>query len=241
MNCKNCNNEVNEDYCPKCGQPAKLKKIDGHYIIHEIEHILHFEKGMLFTIRELFTNTGESVRHFITENRVRLVKPITFIIITSLIYTIVSHFFHIDEFFIKYEAPEGAEKRSFFKILDWLKANYGYLNILSGALTAIWLKVFFRKYGYNFFELLVLLCYVTGASMLIYSFFAILEGIIHFKLSGMARLIGGVYLVLATGSFFENKKIINYFKVSICYLLGMITFTAILFAIGLGFDFITKN
>lgn len=239
MNCKNCNNEVNEDYCPKCGQPSKLKRIDGRYIIHEIEHVLHFEKGMLFTVRELLTNAGESVRYFVEDNRTRLVKPITFIIVTSLIYTIVTHFFHIDEFFIKYDASKGTDKRSFFKILDWLKANYGYLNILSGALTAIWLKIFFKKYGYNFFELLVLLCYVTGASMLIYAFFAIIEGIIHFKLSGIARLIGGIYLVMATGNFFEKKKIINYIKASICYLLGMITFAIILFAFGAAIDFTT--
>ena len=52
MNCKNCDNEIKEDFCPKCGHPSKLKRIDGHYIIHEMEHILHFEKGMLFTVRE---------------------------------------------------------------------------------------------------------------------------------------------------------------------------------------------
>ncbi len=240
MNLNNSEDNVNDNNSPKYDQPVKPKRIDKHYIIHEVEHVLHFEKGFLYTIRELLTNPGDSVRHFIKEDRVRLVKPITFIIVTSLIYSVVSHFFHVDEFFIKYNAP-GEKKQSFFKILDWLKANYGYLNILSGALTAIWLKLFFKKYGYNFFELLVLLCYLTGASMLIYSFFAIIEGIIHLKLSGIARLIGGIYLVAATGNFFEKKKVLNYVKASACYLLGMITFVIILFAFGFTIDFIIKN
>jgi hypothetical protein len=239
MNCKNCNNEVHENYCPKCGQPSTLKRIDSHYIVHEIEHLFHFERGMLFTIRALLTSPGESVRQFITDNRLKLVKPITFIIVTSLIYSVVSHFFHIDEFFIKFDTKNGVEKKAFFKILDWLKSNYGYLNILSGALTSIWLKIFFKKYGYNFFEILVLLCYVTGATMLIYAFFAVIEGVIHFKLSGIARLIGGIYLVVATGNFFEKKKLLNYTKALICYLLGMIAFVIIFFGLGLVVDFLT--
>ena len=241
MNCKNCNNEVNENYCPKCGQAAKIKRIDGHYIVHEIEHILHFERGILYTIRELLRNPGETIRYFITDNRVRLVKPIIFIIITSLIYTLTSNYFHIDEFFLKIKAPAGAEKPAFAKILDWLRMNYGYLNILSGALTAVWLKVFFKKYEYNFFELLVMLCYVLGVSILISAFFAIIQGITHFKLSGIATIIGWIYVVVAISSFYKSKKISNYIYVLICYLLGMISFSILIFTIGLTIDFILKN
>ncbi|RZJ27416.1 MAG: DUF3667 domain-containing protein, partial [Flavobacterium sp.] len=73
--CKNCTALVAENYCPKCGEPATLKRIDGHYIIHEIEHVLHFEKGILLTIRELLIRPGQNVREFISENRGRLVKP----------------------------------------------------------------------------------------------------------------------------------------------------------------------
>jgi hypothetical protein len=100
INCVNCNNQITENYCSSCGHPAKLKRIDGHYIIHEIEHVLHFEKGILYTIRELLIRPGENVGHFISENRSRLVKPIIFIIVTSLIYTLIAHFFHIEDGYI---------------------------------------------------------------------------------------------------------------------------------------------
>ena len=78
-----------------------LKRIDGHYILHEIEHIFHFERGILYTVRELLIRSGKTVREFITDNRNRLVKPIIFIIITSLIYTLVVHFFNDKNEFIK--------------------------------------------------------------------------------------------------------------------------------------------
>jgi hypothetical protein len=238
MNCKNCNNEVDLNFCSTCGHPSIIKRIDGHYITHEIEHVLHFERGILYTVKELIVNPGESVRNYISENRSRLVKPIIFIIITSLIYTLISRFFHIEDEYIKYE---GLEKSSIVKILGWLQGNYGYMNILTGMFIAMWLKVFFKKYGYNFFELLIMLCFVLGISMLIYAFFAFMEGIFHVKLLNIAGMIGVLYLVWATGQFFEKKKIVNYFKALVCYLLGMITFLVLVCGIGITIDLITKH
>jgi hypothetical protein len=46
-------------------QQDKPQRIDGKYIIHEIEHILHFERGILYTIKELATKPGECVHKFI--------------------------------------------------------------------------------------------------------------------------------------------------------------------------------
>ena len=87
MNCKNCKKETSENFCSNCGQPTSLKRIDGHYIIHEIEHVLHFERGILYTVKELLINPGQTIRNYILENRSRLVKPVIFIIVASLIYT----------------------------------------------------------------------------------------------------------------------------------------------------------
>ncbi|WP_298220939.1 DUF3667 domain-containing protein [Flavobacterium sp.] len=236
MNCKNCNNEVNSNFCPNCGQPTSLKRIDGHYIVHEIEHILHFERGILYTIRELVTNPGQNIRNYLSENRSRLIKPIIFIILTSLIYTLISHFFHIEDEYVKHE---GFEKSTIGSILKWIQANYGYASILTGVFVAIWLKIFFKKYGYNFYELLIMLCFVQGISMLIFAVFALLEGMLHFKLLNIAGMIGVAYVVWASGNFFEEKKLGNYLKALFAFLLGTITFYIIIFAIGLTIDTIT--
>jgi hypothetical protein len=238
MNCKNCNTEINSNFCPNCGQPASPKRIDGHYIIHEIEHVLHFERGILYTIRELVTNPGQNIRNYLSENRSRLVKPIIFIIVTSLIYTLISHFFHIEDEYVKHQ---GLEKSAIGKILKWIQANYGYASILTGIFIAIWLKVFFKKYGYNFFEMLIMLCFVQGISMLIFAVFALGEGFFHFNLLNIAGIIGVIYLVWAIGNFFEAKKIGNYIKALISILLGTITFYIIIFTIGITIDILTKH
>lgn len=84
-NCKNCDNQITDKYCPNCGQSATLKRIDKHYISHEIQHLLHFEKGVFYTAKELLIRPGNSIREFIGENRNKHMKPVAFLILTSLL------------------------------------------------------------------------------------------------------------------------------------------------------------
>lgn len=238
MNCKNCNIEVNLNYCPNCGQHVNLKRINGHYIVHEIQQVLNFEKGIFYTIRELLLRPGENVRHFITENRGRLVKPIIFIIVTSLIYSLVNNFFHIEDGYVKYDE---AEKSTIGILFKWIQDNYGYANIIMGVFIAFWAKIFFKKYDYNFYEILILLCFVMGMGMLFLAIFAIFQGLINFDLMQIAGIIFVIYSTWAIGQFFDKKKSINYLKAFASYILGMITSMISVILLGVLIDLITKN
>ncbi|HTN45959.1 MAG TPA: DUF3667 domain-containing protein [Flavipsychrobacter sp.] len=238
MNCKNCNEEVNLNYCPNCGQPVHLKRISGHYILHEVEHVLHLEKGIFYTIRELLIRPGESIRHFVRENRNRLVKPIIFVIVTSLVYTLVNHYFHIEDGYVKF----GAVKKSTAGLIfHWVQGHYGYANIIMGVFIAVWLKIFFRKYDYNFFEILILLCFVMGMGMLFFAVFAIFQGLTHADLMQLAGYVGIAYCTWAIGQFFDKKKPVNYVKAFASYMLGMISFGLSAFLLGTFIDLIIKH
>jgi Protein of unknown function (DUF3667) len=240
MDCKNCNKEINSKFCPDCGQPANLKRIDGKYIIHEIEHVLHFERGILYTIRELSTNPGQNIREYLSENRSRLVKPIIFIIITSLIYTILNHLFHIEDGYAKYHEAKEETSSAVGNIVKWVQEHYGYANIMMGIFIAFWLKLFFKKSNYNFFEILIMLCFVMGMGMLIFSIFVIIQGITHFNIMTIAGVIGIAYCVWAIGQFYDKKKPSSYIKGLLAYILGMITFWIIPVLIGTIIDLINK-
>jgi len=240
MDCKNCNIEINSKFCPDCGQPTNLKRIDGHYIIHEIEHVLHFERGILYTIRELITNPGQNIRKYLTENRSRLVKPIIFIIITSLIYSITINIFNIEEEYVKFEG-ESANLSTPKKVFTWIQGHYGYANIIMGVFIAFWIKVFFKRYQFNFFEILIMLCFVMGVAMLIYSAFAMLEGLTSLKISQIGGIMGILFCTWAIGQFFAKEKFFNYVKALFAYLLGMLTFTVLAFLLGLLIDLIIKH
>ena len=239
MNCTNCNTEVNSKFCPECGQPASLKRIDAHYIIHEIEHILHFERGILYTIKELIIRPGQNVRNYLSINRSRLVKPIIFVIVTSLIYTITINFFEIKEQYVSIDG-EGAMLSTPMKIFTWIQAHYGYANIIMGIFIAFWTKIFFRKHKFNFFEILILICFVIGISMLIFSLFGVLAGLTNLKINQVGGIIGVLYCSWAIGQFFGKDKITNYLKAFFAYILGLITFTSLALLFGILIDLILK-
>ncbi|MEZ4902924.1 MAG: DUF3667 domain-containing protein [Spirosomataceae bacterium] len=215
--------------------PGKLKRIDGNYIIHEITHVLHFEKGIFYTIRELLTKPGETVRIFITKDRSRIVKPIIFIIVTSLTYTIVSHYFHVEDKYITFSDDKPS---TIGKIFKWIGANYGYSNIIMAMFIAFWAKIFFKKFDYNFFEILILLCFVMGIGMLIFAVFAIFQGLTHVDLMQVASFVSFGYATWAIGQFFDKTKFVSYFKAFASYFLGFFTFAAAAILLGILIDFI---
>lgn len=57
----------------------------------------------------------------------------------------------------------------------WGKNNYGYASIIMAVFIAFWIKVFFRKYQHNFFEILILLSFLMGVGMLLFSLFGLFE------------------------------------------------------------------
>ncbi len=228
-NCKNCETEVTQNYCPNCGHPAILKRIDGHYILHEIRNVLNFEKGILFTIRELTINPGKNIKDFLNENRNRLVKPIVFLIVASLIYTVFNNFFNIEDGYINYSDNKESATLTIFK---WVQGNYGYANIIMALFIGLWLKLFFRKHQYNFFEILILLCFVMGIGMLIYTVFGIVQGLTDIKLMQAGAIVGFIYTTYAVGQFFDKRKLLSYVKALFAYLLGMLTFSLSAIAIG---------
>lgn len=234
-NCKKCETEFSGNYCPDCGHPRELARINRQYILQEIGSVLNFDKGILYSIRELIIRPGQNIREFILEDRNRLVKPIIFIIICSLVYTISNQLFDFEDGYINYENTSNHTTTAIF---EWIQKSYGYANIIMGIFIAFWIRILFRKYDYNFFETLILLCFIMGIGMLIYSVLGIAEGIFKIKILYFAGIIPVLYSSWAIGQFFDKRKKINYLKAFISYFLGMLSFTFSALALGLVIEMI---
>ncbi len=219
--CTNCNEIIAASYCGNCGRPKLLRRIDAKYILQEIGSVFLFEKGILFTIKELLLRPGKSIREFITEDRFRLIKPIIFIILTSLIYTLSNQVFRFEDAYVKYE---GLPQSSTTKIFQWISSNYGYANIIMAIFIAFWLKVFFKKFSYNYFETLILLFFLMGMGMLILALFGMMESILKRPIMGFASIILFIYIVWGIGQFY-NGKFASYFKAFSAYVLGFLFFS----------------
>lgn len=222
--CKHCKNVLQGAYCSYCGTPKQLQRINGTYILEEIGSVLNFNKGILFTIRELLLRPGKSVNTFIKSDRKRLIKPILFIIICSLVYTLTQQYFEFEDGYIGYSFNEQSTLTT---ISNWITQHYGYTNILIAFNVALWIKIFFRKTIYNFFEILIMLCFVMGTSMLIFSFFGALGTLFPFEIVDKGFLVGTFYVAWGIGQIFDKRKFVNYIKAYFCYMLGILSLSFI--------------
>lgn len=234
--CNFCKSQVIGAYCSTCGRPLEVPRINGRYLISEVGRILNLEKGILFTIRELLIRPGQNIQQFIIADRNRLVKPIVFIIICSLVYTLVQQFFHFEDRYVNYSFEESSASTALFQ---WVSANYGYANILMAIFIATWLRIFFWKSGYNFFEILILLCFMMGMGMLIFSIIGVAESLTGFKVLDVGFLFGIFYISWGIGQFFGKSKFMNYVKAFLCYIFGMFTFSIFILFLGALIDLFT--
>lgn len=237
--CTSCHTANIEKFCHNCGQPAEPKRIDSHYLIHEIQHLFHIEKGVFFTGKELLLKPGVRIREYLSENRNKLIKPIPFLVFTSLITTFVFYLTHFGEGMAS--QSHATEPSTLNSINHWVITHYGYANLLMGALTVFWLRLFFFKHKYNLFEIAVLLCFVMGEGMLLFAVMAVLCVFIKSPLFFLAcMLLIWLYISWAIGQFYGEKKPLNYLKAFLAYTLGFVTFQYACILVALVYDYFHK-
>lgn len=239
-NCENCNNQISGNYCPNCGQSAKLKRIDKHYISHELLHLLHFEKGFFYTIKELLSRPGDSIKEFIDKNRNKHMKPVPFLILTSLLFALILNLTHANKIYDdQVKLSFGHSKVN--DILHWMQTHHGYANIIQGVFMALSVKLFFRKHKYNLFEIIIVLCFVIGLNTFLLALVTLFFGVMNeqsYKI--ITGLVNFGYSTWAIGQFFYGSKIIGYVKSFLAVVLGYIMSIVTIVLIGLSADLITK-
>lgn len=221
--CKVCEHPLTGKYCTHCGRPAELRRINGQYITAEIATVLNLKKGFLYTAKELLLRPGKSMRGFIHTDRQSLLRPVSFLIISSLIYTLLQHWLRFEDGYVNYSEQDFGDS-TIGLIMIWISNNYGFANILMAVFIAFWYWLFYRKYKYNMYEILIVLCYVIGMLMLMFAILGIVDVLTQTRVLDTGSIIVIAYLCWAVARFFDGKKKRNYVKAVIGYLLGMISF-----------------
>ncbi len=216
-----------------------LARIDARFIWHEIRHVFHFEKGFPFTVKELLLRPGKAVREYLFCDRTRLVKPVVFLIFTSLLFTLLAHAFHLRYSFFDISGIgplQGMVKAG--EISDWSNGHLGYTNLFLGVFVALWVRILYRRQGLNLFEIIVLLCYVLGEAILflgiimLFTFFVVKTILLAaIMTSTIAVLVYFFYPIWAIGQFFAEKKILAYLRPAAVYVLGIASYQIFLVAL----------
>ena len=238
--CQNCNQNITDNFCSNCGIPTHLEKIDKNYAWKEFVNLFGFEKGFLYTIKEVLLRPGQTTHTYLSKNRHKYTKPLTFLLATSAIYTLLVHYLHADSVLVEKMAKNNQHLHGMGG-LQWMQDNYGYANILSGIFAAYFLKKFFKKYNYNFYEIIVHLFFVTGEGMIILLLMPINTKYLHSVwIESLLTVVAYLYIAWALGQFFE-KKFSSYVKAFISYMLGYFLFGIILSVIGVVYELISER
>jgi hypothetical protein len=120
--CKNCNHTFEGNYCNNCGQAANTHKLTMHFIWHDLQHgLFHFDNGIFYTIKQLVTRPGHTIREFINGKRVRHFKPLTLVVLLATLYGFLYHYF-IENLFDVQPTGVGEEsiRSAYEKLIKWI-------------------------------------------------------------------------------------------------------------------------
>jgi hypothetical protein len=154
-NCLNCNKEIIEKFCSNCSQATSTHRFSlSHVFKHDFIHgILHFDKGFFYTIKELFSRPGHSIREYVQGKRAKHFNYFATIILLLTIGYFLKKW-------AKIETSAVFDKtlvRGLFKVLKDYSKITAFLHI---PIIAFASYLFFKRSKQNYTENIVLNLYL---------------------------------------------------------------------------------
>jgi hypothetical protein len=139
-----------------------------HFVIHDFIHgVFHLDKGFLYTLKELFTRPGHSIREYVQGKRVKHFNYFTGIILILAI----GHFIGSYSSIRSVDLFENGKMAGFAKVAK----EFAKIIVLVGIpLFALASATLFRKAKLNYTEHLVINMYLMNGILVIGLFFTVL-------------------------------------------------------------------
>jgi hypothetical protein len=159
--CKNCQQLVSAKYCGQCGQAASTHKISSHFLWHDIQHgFFHIDKGLFYTLKELYTRPGFTIKEYLEGKRVKHFKPISLVIILAGIWGLLYHYLPSSD---THSVAENTTRTTL--ISKWLRDHYSIAELINMPFYALASFVVFRIY--NYWEHLVINAFLIAQKIVI--------------------------------------------------------------------------
>ena len=257
VTCQNCGHEYAGYYCSQCGQRADTHRINWHYLWHDIPHsVWHVDQGIAFTLRELLTRPGHSIREFLAGKRINHYRPLALLLLLGAIVVFASHSLNVSfaersQEMFGGSAADASDRMKAVQhdVNQFVEKNQNLLHIVMIPLYALWFWLLFRRRGYNYPEMLVAQTFVANfnlvVSLVVVLLFWALGGsvsafsfVMSLTLLAMMAYNALVYMQLFKGELRPRATVV---RAVAAYVLSYLSFTLLIGIIVIGYAFFLKS
>lgn len=181
-------------------------------LVEALDSILHLRKGLPYTLKQVITRPGVSVREYVDGHRVKWYRPLAYIMLMGLVTGVVMQLFEVEWAQVTADGVEEEGTALMQQRYNQLMAkNYTLFQIVMLPLYALASFLIFKSSKFNYAENLVLNCYVLGTTALISSLFMVVmyfvdDELIRACIMGGMMLLLLVYHVVSYVRFFQLKS-----------------------------------
>jgi hypothetical protein len=213
--CLNCNHPIVENFCSNCGQ-KKFKRIDKKYVLDEIQYtLLHTNKGLFYSIKKIIKNPGKTAREYINGNRINHYKPVLLVFLLSGISTFISYkILGFAEVMNAINLKKYGDAQFMSDFMSFVSNYNAIIMLMLVPLFAITTKIAFWKWGQNYYEHIVMNCYIVSSytlvsMLIIYPIMFALKTSPNafFTISQLSLLLVPIILIWFFKGFYNEKSI----------------------------------
>lgn len=219
INCDRTAGGPDQKYCPNCGQPTPVHRIDWHFLSHELEHsVLHMDRGILYSLKQLMLQPGKLLRDYIEGRRGNQVKPLLLITMMAaavvLLNRLIAGGSMMDGGASEALAAAPALPAEMVRLMAaygavgaWVDSHFAAFTLMLLPIEALVFWQVFRRYSkLNYPEWLVMITLLTVQTFVIWSVLVLLHRWVpHVQI--MAALLGMIYSVVSLLQFFQGRPV----------------------------------
>ncbi len=220
-NCARVTDGPEQKFCPACGQPTPVHRIDWHFLGHELEHsVLHMDRGVLYSLRELMLRPGHLMRGYLEGRRANRVKPLLLLMLSAAVVVLLGRYLLDGDLVgsamqagfseVRTTQPDGKidpvfAANTLATVKDWINAHLTAftLVLLPFEAASFWLA--FRGRGLNYPEWLVVTAFLTVQTF-VFMALAILVGRWVPHAQGASVALASLYAVFSLIQLFRDHS-----------------------------------
>ncbi len=222
VTCKNCNYIYQGHFCCNCGQSSDTHRLNFRFLRTEFQRgLLHFDEGILYSGKQLFSRPGHTIREYIQGKRVKHFKPISLVIILASLYGVMYHYFHIS--FVAATTNNSSEAGiDVVKLNEWMGTHYAWTTLLAIPLYTIGTSIAFRKQGYNLVECFILNAFKASQKLFVH--LALFPLLLYFNGTPKMRMLSLIlYLIDVVFIYWTNAQFFNKLSLKKSFLLTLLS------------------